>query len=160
MGLSTVKVHIIQHAPMYRLTFDESSNEGANHTAAGAAWTELSPLDDVMEALGRPAPSGYYLARSQLPGSQAGIVSCPAGKIGGKIRLVNWHNWSHTEARIVNECTCSSHFWIGALKFLPERVKIWTSTGIKNCAQCYQTDFSSTGHRLDRGSTLWWWKWY
>jgi len=23
---------------------------------------------------------------------------------------INWHNWSHTEVRIVNECTCSSHF--------------------------------------------------
>ena len=56
------------------------------------------------------------------------VVLFPAGKIGGKIHLVtlctilgtntsvechqgvNWCNWSHTEARIVNECTCSSYF--------------------------------------------------
>ena len=58
------------------------------------------------------------------------LASCPAGKnrrknpSGNIVHLflvlartsaecnqgVNWHNWSHTEAGILNECTCSSHF--------------------------------------------------
>jgi len=39
VGLSTVKVHSIQHAlcaDKLSPTFDESSNEGANHSAADA----------------------------------------------------------------------------------------------------------------------------
>ena len=31
---------------------------------------------------------------------------------------VNWRNWSHIEARIVNECTCRSHFPSSELQWL------------------------------------------
>ena len=41
---------------------------------------------------------------------------------------VNWRNWSHIEARIVNECTCSSYFpsselqWWKSVAFLLARL--------------------------------------
>jgi len=87
---------------------------------------------------GRSKQANIFMHIVQWSQANVGLtlVSCPAGKIGGKIRLVtlctilgtgtysaecnqgvNWRNWSHIEARIVKECTCSSHFLSSELQW-------------------------------------------
>ena len=141
----------------------------AEHGASACIWL----IGTEWESITSGHRFEIYMTQKVHMWASWSIVSCPAGKIGGNIRLVtlctilgtstysaecnqdvNWHNLSHIEARLVNKCMCSSHFpsselqWlikcsisIGTLKFLPERVKNWTS--IMNSAQCYQTEFSS-----------------